>query len=73
LRDRVKELKKTSEGEGTMCAVMEERIKEDRLENAEKMIALGTYPLEEIAFIQNLPFSDVQKLAEEMKKHPKAE
>ncbi len=73
LRDRVKELKKTSEGEGTMCAVMEERIKEDRFDLARESIAEGELTLEQIAKAFKLPLSDVEKLAEEMKTQPKAE
>ena len=73
LRDRVKELKKTSEGEGTMCAVMEDRIKEEKIDLAEEALAYGKYSHAEIAALFKLPLSDVEKLAEEMKKHPKAE
>ena len=68
LRDRVKELKKTSEGEGTMCAVME-----DRSDLARESIAEGELTLEQIAKAFKLPLSDVEKLAEEMKTQPKAE
>jgi hypothetical protein len=73
LRDRVKELKKTSEGEGTMCAVMEDRIKEEKIDLAEEALACGKYSHAEIAALFKLPLSDVEKLAEEMKTQPKAE
>ncbi len=46
---------------------------EDRIENAKKMIALETNTPEEIAYILNLPLSDIQKLAREMKEKSGAE
>ena len=77
LRDRVRELKEETGGRKTMCAIVDnlikDGIKEDRLENAKKMIADGSIPIEKIAYLQGLPLSEVQKLAEEMKKQPKAE
>ncbi len=77
LRDRVRELKEETGGRKTMCAIVDnlikDGIKEDRLENAKKMIADGSIPIEKIAYLQGLPLSEVQKLAEEMKNQPKAE
>jgi hypothetical protein len=60
-----------------MCEIVEklceERAHERAIESARKMIALDTYPHEKIAFILDLPLSEVQKLAEEMSGQPAAE
>ena len=59
--------------EKDMVDVMKERIKEDRLENAKKMIADGNIPIEKIAYFQGLPLSEVQRIAEEMNVQPDSE
>ena len=56
-----------------MVDVMKDRIKEDRLENAKKMIADGNIPIEKIAYFQGLPLSEVQRIAEEMNVQSAAE
>ena len=60
-----------------MCEIIEklceERAHERAIESARKMIALDTYPPERIAFILDLPLSEVQKLAEKMNAQPDAE
>ena len=65
--------KETPEGVSYMCKVMEERIKENveiaeynySLKTAERMLAKGTYTLEEIAEVTALPLEEVQQLADE--------
>ena len=63
--------KNTPEGVSYMCKVMEERIKENveiaYIEMALRMLAKGTYPLEEIADLTQLPLEIVQQLADEQK------
>lgn len=63
--------KETPEGVSYMCKVMEERIKENveiaYIEMALRMLAKGTYPLEEIADLTQLPLEIVQQLADEQK------
>ena len=56
-----------------MVDIMKERIKEDRLENAKKMIADGNIPIKKIAYFQGLPLSEVQRIAEEMNVQPDSE
>ena len=60
-----------------MCEIIEklceERAHERAIESARKMIALDTYPPEKIAFILDLPLSEVQRIAEEMSGQPAAE
>lgn len=65
--------KETPEGVSYMCKVMEERIKENveiaeynySLKTAERMLAKGTYTLEEIAEVTALSLEEVQQLADE--------
>ena len=62
-----------AQGEKDMVDVMKDRIKEDRLENAKKMIADGNIPIEKIAYFQGLPLSEVQRIAEEVKARSETE
>ncbi len=60
-----------------MCAIMDnlikDSIKEEKFDLAEEKIASGKYSLETISDILGLPLSDVQSIAEKMKKEAKAE
>ena len=64
--------KETQEGVSYMCEVMEKRIKENveiaYIEMALRMLAKGTYPLEEIADLTKLPLETIQQLADEQSK-----
>ncbi len=73
LKERVTTLKKTTGGHDTMCAVMENRIKEEKLDLAREAIAEGKYTPEEVANLFKLPLSEVQKVAKEMGKESEAE
>ncbi len=77
LRDRVRELKENPGGRKTMCAIVdklcEERANERTTENVMGLIADGSIPYEKIAKALKLPLSEVQRIAEEMKKQPKVE
>ncbi len=77
LKERVTTLKKTTGGHDTMCAIMDnlikDSIKEEKFDLAEEKIASGKYSLETISDILGLPLSDVQSIAEKMKKEAKAE
>ena len=71
LRDRVRYLKK-GEGKESMCDIMEnlmdKRSKNDRIECAGQLIALGKLSNEEISKALHLPLSTVQELAAIQKK-----
>ncbi len=58
-----------------MCKLMEDLIndvvKDDRVETAKKLIALGKLPLEDIAEAYDLPLSTVEELASQIKKNKK--
>ena len=60
-----------------MCEIIEklieEYVREEMLDLARESIAEGELTLEQIAKAFKLPLSEVQKLAEEMKKQPEAE
>ena len=60
-----------------MCAIVDnlikDGIKEEKIDLAEEALACGKYSHAEIAALFKLPLSEVQKLAEEMKKQSKAE
>ena len=77
LRDRVRELKEETGGRKTMCDIVdklcEERANERTTENIRGLVADGSFPLEKIANALKVPLSEVQRIAEEMKKHPEAE
>ena len=51
-----------------MCKLMEDLIRDDRLDTAKKMIALGENTLEGISTILDLPLSTVEKLASSVQK-----
>ena len=60
-----------------MCEIIEklieEYVREEMLDLARESIAEGELTLEQIAKAFKLPLSEVQKLADEMKKQPEAE
>ena len=60
-----------------MCEIIEklieEYVREEMLDLARESIAEGELTLEQIAKAFKLPLSEVQKLAEEMKKQPETE
>lgn len=64
LADRVHYFKETEEGVRIMCKAMEDMRKEERLEVAEKLLALGKLSYEEIADSANLTVDEVRALDE---------
>ena len=46
-----------------MCRIVEELVKEDRIETALRMLAKKTYSIKEIAEILDLDEEEVKKLA----------
>ncbi len=63
LKERVKYLKETEGGRNKMCQIMENRINEEKIEQAKRAIASGKYSLEAIADIVGLPLPFVEELA----------
>ena len=51
-----------------MCKLMEDLIRDDRLDTAKKLIANGKLSYEEIAETYDLPLSTVEELASKMQK-----
>ena len=51
-----------------MCKLMDDLIRDDRLDTAKKMIALGENSLEGISKILDLPLSTVEELASQIPK-----
>lgn len=65
LADRMRFFKEEKEGGSTMCRIMEELIKEDRIESAKKLLKRKTIPLEFIANDLGLSLDEVRQLQTE--------
>ena len=62
LADRVHYFKEEEKGVAIMCKAMEDMRKAERLEIAEKLLALGKLNYEEIATSANLTVDEVREL-----------
>lgn len=65
LRERVYYLKKTEGGQKEMCQIMENRVLQDKIEQAKKIIRTGKYSLDTISEIIGLPLAVVEELAQQ--------
>jgi predicted HTH domain antitoxin len=63
LKERVKYLKETEGGRNQMCAIMENRLNEEKIELAKQAIKRGKLSLEDIAETIGLPLAFVEELA----------
>lgn len=63
LADRAGYYKNSKEGVQTMCKIVEEIVKEDRIEVALRMLAKKTYSTKEIAELLDLDIAVVEDLA----------
>ncbi len=63
LKERVRYLKQTEGGRDEMCKIMENMINEEKIELAKEAIKKGSFTLEQIADILNLPLEFVQELS----------
>ncbi|MER2055295.1 MAG: hypothetical protein ABTB30_08430 [Clostridia bacterium] len=63
LKERVKYLKETERGRNQMCAIMENRLNEEKIELAKQAIKRGKLSLEDIAETIGLPLAFVEELA----------
>ena len=63
LADRAGYYKNSKEGVQTMCRIVEELVKEDRIETALRMLAKKTYSIKEIAEILDLDEEEVKELS----------
>ena len=68
MRERVGYLKGEEGEDESMCKLMEDLIRDDRLDTAKKLIANGKLSYEEIAETYDLPLSTVEELASKMQK-----
>lgn len=65
LRERVYYLKKTEGGQKEMCQIMENRVLQEKIEQAKKIIRTGKYSLDTISEIIGLPLAVVEELAQQ--------
>ena len=63
MKERVKYLKETEGGRNQMCAIMENRLNEEKIELAKQAIKRGKLSLEDIAETIGLPLAFVEELA----------
>ncbi len=68
LKKRVQYLKEEEGGHGNMCKLMEDLVKDEKLDIAKKLFALGKLPLEDIAMASDLPLSTVENLASSLER-----
>lgn len=62
MAERTRYLKENPEGVSQMCKVMEDMLKEERVEVALRMLEVGKYALDEIAPISGLSLDEVKNL-----------
>ncbi len=66
LRKRVKYLKETEGGNKEMCEIMENRIKEEKIELAKEAIKKNSLTLPQIADVLKLPLAFVEEIARQI-------
>ncbi|MBP3238850.1 MAG: PD-(D/E)XK nuclease family transposase [Lachnospiraceae bacterium] len=66
LRKRVKYLKETEGGNEEMCEIMENRIKEEKIELAKEAIKKNSLTLPQIADVLKLPLAFVEEIARQI-------